>query len=102
MKRIERSLEDVEDFAALLAGPLGDTLRGSGVIIERRLRERRIVWADLDDQAVADLFIAALIQAVLDSHPAANRDVVEGSLATLASSIYMTFAANSDGGAGVH
>ncbi|WP_292037084.1 MULTISPECIES: hypothetical protein [unclassified Brevundimonas] len=102
MKRIERSLEEVEDFAALLAGPLGDTLRGAGAIIQQRLRQRRLVWADLDDQAVADLFIAALMQAVLDAHPDANRDVVESALATLSSSIYMAFAANSGGGTAIN
>lgn len=102
MRRIERSLDEVEDFAALLAGPMGDALHSAGLIIDRRLRECRIVWADLNDQEVADLFVSALMQAVLDASPAANRAVVEGALATLSSSIYMAMAANAEGGSAVN
>ncbi|WP_312144273.1 hypothetical protein [Brevundimonas sp.] len=102
MRRIERSLEEVEDFAALLAGPLGDALHSAGGIIERRLRERGLVWADLNDQEVADLFVSALMQTVLDAYPAMDRALVEDALATLSSSIYMALAANADGGSTVN
>jgi len=103
MRRIERSVEEVEDFAALLAGPLGDVLHSAGGIIERRLRERGLAWADLDDQEVADLFVSALMQTVLDAYPSTtDRAVLEDALATLSSSIYMAMAANADGGSAVN
>lgn len=102
MRRLERTLEEVEDFAAQLTGPVGDTLRAASVIVERRMRQREQTWADLQDREVVDLFIAAFMQTVLDSSHPAGREVVEATLAAMASSVYMEMEANVGGGSSIN
>lgn len=97
MRRLERTLEEVEDFAALLTGPLGDTLRAASIIVERRMRQRKQTWDELNDQGVVDLFIAAFMQTVLETTHPAGREVMEATLAAMASSVYMEMEANVDG-----
>ena len=102
MRRIERSLVEVEAFAALLTGPLGETLRAASVIVERRMRQRKQAWIDLEDREVVDLFIAAFMQTVLDSSHHVGREVVEATLAAMASSVYMEMESNAGGSSSIN
>jgi hypothetical protein len=102
VRRIERSLVEVEAFAALLTGPLGETLRAASVIVERRMRQRKQAWIDLEDREVVDLFIAAFMQTVLDSSHPAGREVVEATLAAMASSVYMEMESNAGGNSSIN
>lgn len=45
--------DELEAFHQRLQGPLGEALRQTGIIIERRLRERGASWDDLTDEQVA-------------------------------------------------
>lgn len=92
-----RTLEDLEDFAERLNGPLGDALRATGVLLERRLRERSLVWADLDDNQVADLFLTAFLEAAPDAYPHVERAVVEEAVQAMAANVKMELAANAGG-----
>lgn len=101
MRRVERTLEEVRDFATLMTGPLGDILRAAGVIVERRMRQRKLAWSELEDQEVVDLSIAALMQTVLQSTHPAEREVMEATLAAMASCVYMRMEANFGGGSSI-
>lgn len=92
-----RTLKDLEDFAERLNGPLGDALRATGVLLERRLRERSLVWADLDDNQVADLFLTAFLEAAPDAYPHVERAAVEEAVQAMAANVKMELAANAGG-----
>ncbi|WP_313573520.1 hypothetical protein [Brevundimonas sp.] len=94
-----KTLEDLEDFAERLQGPLGTALRSTGVILERRMRERGLKWADLDDNQVADLFLAAFLEAAPDAYPQLDRTVVEEAVRTMAANVKMELTANVTGSA---
>lgn len=97
MKRDERTLEDLEAFAEELKGPLGTALRTTGVILEQRMRERELTWADLDDKQVVELFLSAFMEAAPTAYSSSERAVVEAAVETMARSIYMELAATADG-----
>ena len=59
MKRDERTVEDWEAFAEELKGPRRTALRTTGIILEPRMRERELTWAELDDNQVVELFLSA-------------------------------------------
>lgn len=102
MRRVERTLEEVREFATLMTGPLGDILRAAGVIVERRMRQRELAWSELDDPEVVDLLIAALMQTVLRSTHPVEREAMEATLAAMASCVYMKMGANLGGGSSIN
>lgn len=63
MKRDERTVEDWEAFAEELKGPRRTALRTTGIILKRRMRERELRWAELDDNQVVELFLSAFMEA---------------------------------------
>lgn len=97
MKRDERTLEELEAFAEELKGPLGGALRSTGVILERRLRERDLSWADLDDNQVVEMFLSAFMEAAPGAYPHKNSADLEQAIAAMAESIRMEMAATADG-----
>lgn len=94
MKREEPTVEDLEAFAEQLNGPIGAALRSAGAIIERRMRERGLAWADLDDHQVADLFMSAFMEAAPEAYPHADRTALEKAIAGMAVDIAMQLSAN--------
>jgi len=97
MERDERTLEDLEAFAEELKGPLGTALRTTGVILERRMRERGLTWADLDDNQVVELFLSAFMEAAPRAYPHRNPADLEQAVAAMAEGIRMEMAATADG-----
>ena len=96
MKRDERTLEDLEAFAEELKGPLGTALRTTGIILERRMRERELTWADLDDNQVVELFLSAFMEAAPRAYPHKNPAELERAVAAMAEGIRMEMAATAD------
>lgn len=96
MKRDERTLEDLEAFAEELTGPLGTALRLTGVILELRMRERDLTWADLDDHQVVELFLSAFMEAAPGAYPHKNSADLHQAIAAMAESIRMEMAATTD------
>jgi hypothetical protein len=92
------SLDDLEAFAEQLRGPLGAALRAAGVILDRRMRERGLTWVDLSDSQVADLFMAAFLEAAPSAYPHLDRSLVEDAVSFIAKDIAMQLAATADGG----
>lgn len=96
MKRDERTLEDLEAFAEELKGPLGTALRTTGIILERRIRERELTWAALDDNQVVELFLSAFMEAAPRAYPHKNPADLEQAVAAMAEGIRMEMAATAD------
>ena len=94
MKRRERTLEDLAAFVEDLKGPLGTALRATGVILERRMRERELTWAELDDNQVVELFLSAFMEAAPPAYPHKNPADLERAVAAMAEGIRMEMAAN--------
>lgn len=97
MKRHFTTVEDLEDFADQLEGPLGAALRSTGIVLERRMREEGLTWPDLDDNQVADLFLTAFLEAAPSAYPQLEREIVEEAVQSLAANVRMELAANSSG-----
>ena len=96
MKREPPTVEDLEAFSEQLNGPLGVALRAAGVIIERRMRERRQAWTDLDDSQVVELFLSAFMEAAPRAYPHNNPADLERAVAAMAQVIRMEIAATAD------
>lgn len=96
------TLEDLEAFAARLRGPLGAALRAAGVILDRKMRERQLTWADLTDSKVADLFMVAFREAAPSAYPHLDRSLVDEAVGFIAKDIAMQLAATADGGDAVN
>lgn len=94
MAREPVAVEDLEDFAEKLEGPLGTALRSTGVILKQRMQERGLTWAELDDRQVADLFMSAFMEAAPDAYPHADRATLEKEIDAIARDIAMQLAAN--------
>lgn len=96
MKRDERTLEDLEALVEELKGPLGTALRSTGVVLEQRMRERGLTWAELDDNQVVELFLSAFMEAAPRAYPHKNSADLEQAVAAMAKSIRMEMAATAD------
>lgn len=97
MKREPPTVEDLEAFSDQLEGPLGVALRAAGAIIERRMRERRQAWTDLDDSQVVELFLSAFMEAAPRAYPHKNPADLEQAVALMAERIRMEMAATASG-----
>jgi hypothetical protein len=65
--------DELEAFHQRLQGPLGEALRKTGVILERRMRDRGTSWDDLTDHQVADAFVSAFMEAAPEAYPDVDR-----------------------------
>jgi len=97
MKRHPTTVEDLEEFAEQLEGPLGTALHSTGIALEKRMREEGLAWSDLDDNQVAELFLAAFVEAAPDAYPHLEREIVEEAVQAIAANIRMELAANAGG-----
>lgn len=97
MKRLSTTVEDLEDFADQLEGPLGIALRSTGVALEKRMRDEGLTWSDLDDSQVADLFLTAFLEAAPTAYPHLEREIVEEAVQAMAANVRMELAANVGG-----
>ena len=97
MPRKTRTVESTEAFYELLQGPMGIALRATGVILERKMRLAKVTWADLSDQDVADLFMAAFAEAAPQAYGHVDRATLDEAVAILASTVAMEMAATADG-----
>ena len=102
MRKRQPTVEDLEDFAESLKGPMGDLLRKAGVIMARRMERRGVEWRDLSDQAVMDLFHAAFLEAAQSVVTHRDRAEVEEATNALFASIAIELAANSEGSDAQH
>ena len=94
--------EELEAFYQRLQGPLGEALRQTGVILERRMRDRGLSWDDLTDDQVADAFVSAFTEAALEAYPNANRSMINDALAVMAGTLKMELTADAPGGRAVN
>lgn len=90
--------EELEAFHQKLQGPLGEALRQTGVIMERRMRDLGASWDELTDDQVADAFVSAFMEAAPKAYPNADRSTINEALAVMADTITMEFAATASGG----
>lgn len=90
------TLEELENFWEMLQGPMGGLLRQAGVIMARRLDERRQTWADLTDMQVMDLFHAAFLEAAPEAYPHKDAETVEAATNVMFAVAAMEFCANAD------
>jgi hypothetical protein len=97
MMRALVTVDDLEAFAEQLRGPLGTALRAAGVILDRKMRERGLTWDDLNDGQIADLFMAAFMEAAPNAYPHLDRSLVEDAVSFIAKDIAMQLAATADG-----
>ncbi|WP_295042155.1 hypothetical protein [uncultured Paracoccus sp.] len=97
MIRRDSTLEDLEEFAEQLNGPLGAVYRATGVILEQRMRERKLTWFDLDDDQLVDMFLIAFQEAAPGAYPHHDRATVEDAVRIMAETVKMELAANVDG-----
>lgn len=98
MPRKTRTVESIEEFYEQLQGPMGTALRATGVILERKMRLANVTWADLSDQEVADLFMAAFAEAAPQAYGHVDRAKIDEAVAIMASTVAMEMAATADGG----
>lgn len=96
MKRDERTVEDWEAFDEELKGPLGTALRTTGVILEQRMRERELTWAELDDNQVVELFLSAFMEAAPRAYFHKDPADLEQAIAVMAEGLRMEMAATAD------
>lgn len=92
-----RTVESTEEFYELLQGPMGTALRATGLILERKMRVAKVTWADLSDQEVADLFMAAFAEAAPQAFGHVDRATVDEAVAIMASTVAMEMAATAHG-----
>lgn len=90
------TVEDLEHFWEMLQGPMGGLLREAGVIMARRLDERRLTWADLTDMQVMDLFHTAFLEAAPDAYPQRDAETVEQATNMMFATVAMELSANAD------
>lgn len=90
------TIEDLEDFWEMLQGSMGDLLREAGVIMARRLDERRQTWADLTDMQVMDLFHAAFLEVAPGAYPRRDAETVEQATNIMFAVAAMELSANAD------
>lgn len=90
------TVEDLEHFWEVLQGPMGGLLREAGVIMARRLEERRQTWADLTDMQVMDLFHAAFLEAAPEAYPHRDAETVEQATNMMFATVAMELSANAD------
>lgn len=102
MRKRQPTVEDLEDFAESLKGPMGDLLRRAGIIMAGRMDQRGVEWRDLSDQAVMDLFHAAFLEAAPSVFNRRDRDQVEEAANALFASIAIELAANIEGSDASH
>ena len=98
MPRKTRTVESIEEFCEQLQGPMGTALRATGVILERKMRVANVTWADLSDQEVANLFMAAFPEAAPQAYGHVDRATIDEAVAIMASTVAMEMAATADGG----
>ncbi|WP_425985598.1 hypothetical protein [Brevundimonas sp. TWP1-2-1b1] len=94
--------DELEAFHQRLQGPLGEALRKTGVILERRMRDRGTSWDDLTDDQVADAFVSAFMEAAPEAYPDVDRWTINKALAVMADTLAMELAANAPGGRAVN
>ena len=91
------TVEDLEEFWEKLQGPMGVLLKKAGVIMARRLDERRRTWFDLDDMEVLDLFHAAFLEAAPEAYPHRDAASLEEATNMMFAVAAMEMAATADG-----
>lgn len=93
---------DLDDHANGLGGPLGEALHRTGIIIERRMRERSLDLNQLDDEQVAELFLAAFAEAATLAYSHIDRARIDEGLARMAMRVRTLMAAALDGSTSIH
>lgn len=90
--------EELDALHHQLQGPLGDALRQTGVILERRLRERGVSWEALTDDQVAQAFVSAFTEAAMQVYPDADRSTIDQALAVMSETLKRELSATAPGG----
>jgi len=76
---------------------MGVLLKNAGVIMARRLDERRLTWSDLDDMQMLDLFHAAFLEAAPEAYPHRDAAGLEEATNTMFAVAAMELVATTDG-----
>lgn len=87
-------VEDLEASYARLQGPLGDVLRATGIVIERKIRDRGVDFGALTDLEVVGLFNASFAEAAARAFPQIDPAALEASLGALSANAIMALATN--------
>ncbi len=68
---------DLECWMQGLGLPLGDVMRATGPIMERRLSESGVSWSELDERQVIALFVSAFREAASTAFPQRDEEVLK-------------------------
>lgn len=90
------TVEDLEAFYDRLQGPLGDVLRATGVVIERKMRDRGVGFSTLSDLEIVEIFNASFAEAAAHAFPQIDPIVLEASLGAFSANAIMTLATNAN------
>lgn len=85
-------VEDLEAFYDRLQGPLGQVLRTTGVIIDRKMRDRGIALDSLTDLEVVEIFSASFAEAAAQTFPHMDLTALEADLSAMSAHAAMTLA----------
>ncbi|UQV19633.1 hypothetical protein MU852_07845 [Brevundimonas albigilva] len=90
------TVEDLEAFYDRLQGPLGEVLRTTGTVIERKMRERGVDFGALTDLEVVELFNASFAEAAARTLPQIDPVALEASLGAFSANAIMALATNAN------
>lgn len=88
---------DFERWMQALGVPMGEAMRATGPIMERRLSESGVSWTELDERQVIALFVSAFREAVPAIYPHRDTEVLNQALDQMLANIEMETAATADG-----
>ena len=77
--------------------PLGDVIRATGPIMERRLSESGVSWSELDERQVIALFVSAFREAASAAFPQRDEAVLNEALDKMLANTQMEMLATSHG-----
>ncbi len=86
------TLEELEAFYDRLQGPLGQVLRTTGVIIDRKMRDRGIGLDSLTDIEVVEIYSASFAEAAAQTFPHMDLTTLEADLSAMSAHAAMTLA----------
>jgi len=88
------TVDDLEDFWAVLQGPLGRALRDAWSIVTQRLQAQSRELSDLPDHEMVDLLCVAFREAAPFHYQHVDQESLEAGLDELVATLRMEMAAN--------
>jgi len=98
--QMEAAMAPKLDFECWMQGlglPLGDVMRATGPIMERRSSESGVSWTELDERQVIALFVSAFREAASAAFPQRDEEVLNEALDKMLANTQMEMLATSHG-----